>query len=186
MDVGLERAGVDVDAGGYIVVNDRLETSAPGVWALGECAGSPQFTHVSVDDFRVVRDNLAGRAHSTRGRLVPYCLFTDPPVAHVGLTEVEAQERGVAVRVATLPMTNVLRTETTGDSRGFMKVLVDARRENILGFTMFGADAPEVMAVVQTAMLARLPYIAMREAIFAHPTTAEGLNQLFARVGAPS
>ncbi len=181
--IGLDAAGVDADAGGYIVVNDRLETSAPGVWALGECAGSPQFTHVSYDDFRVVRDNLAGKPHSTRDRLVPFCLFTDPELARVGLTEADARQRGVAVRVATLPMSNVLRTETTGETRGFMKTLVDAQRDDIVGFTMLGADAAEVVAVVQTAMLARLPYPALRDAIFAHPTMAEGLNQLFGRVG---
>jgi pyruvate/2-oxoglutarate dehydrogenase complex dihydrolipoamide dehydrogenase (E3) component len=181
--IGLDVAGVELDSRGYVKVNDRLETSAPGVWALGECAGSPQFTHVSYDDFRVVRDNLAGKSHSTRGRLIPFCLFTDPELARVGLNETEARKRGIAVRVATLPMANVLRTETTDETRGFMKVLVDAQRDEILGFTMFGVDAGEVMAVVQTAMLAGLPHTTLRDAIFAHPTMAEGLNQLFARVG---
>jgi pyruvate/2-oxoglutarate dehydrogenase complex dihydrolipoamide dehydrogenase (E3) component len=179
------KAGVELDARGYIRVNDRLETSAPDVWATGECAGSPQFTHVAFDDFRVVRDNLAGRSRSTRGRLIPFCLFTDPPLARVGLNELEARTRGVAVRVATLPMQNVLRTETTDETRGFMKVLVGAegaQRDQILGFTMFGAEAGEVMAVVQTAILGGLPYTALRDAIYAHPTMAEGLNALFARV----
>src|SRR5215471_8739490 len=131
--IGLEIAGVEVGAGGYIVVNDRLETTAPGVWALGECAGSPQFTHVSFDDYRVVRDNLAGKPHSTRDRLVPFCLFTDPELARVGLTESDARRRGIRVRVATLPMSNVLRTETTDQTRGFMKGLVDAQGDNVLG-----------------------------------------------------
>jgi pyruvate/2-oxoglutarate dehydrogenase complex dihydrolipoamide dehydrogenase (E3) component len=180
--LGLEAAGVAVGAGGYITVNDRLETSAPGVWALGECAGSPQFTHVAYDDYRVVRDNLAGKPHSTRDRLVPFCLFTDPELARVGLTEREARQRGLGVRVATLPMTNVLRTETTGDTRGFMKALVAADRDDVVGFTMLGAEASEVVAVVQTAMLARLPHTVLRDALFAHPTMSEGLNQLFARV----
>ena len=183
-DLGLELAGVDLDSRGYIAVNDRLETSAPGVWALGECAGSPQFTHVSFDDFRVVRDNLAGKAHSTRNRLVPFCLFTDPQLARVGLNETEARERNVAVRVATLPVANILRTETTGETRGFMKALVGAQRDDTLGFTMFGADAAEVVAVVQTAMLAGVPSTTLRDAIFAHPTMAEGLNQLFSGVDA--
>jgi pyruvate/2-oxoglutarate dehydrogenase complex dihydrolipoamide dehydrogenase (E3) component len=180
--IGLDVTGVDVDAQGYIVVNDRLETTAAGIWALGECAGSPQFTHVSFDDFRVVRDNLAGKSRSTRDRLVPFCLYTDPPLARVGMNETEARERGIAVRVATLPMTNIVRTETTDETRGFMKVLVAAQRDDILGFTMFGADAGEVIAAVQTAMLGGMPYTTLRDAILAHPTMAEGLNSLFARI----
>ncbi|MCU1276470.1 MAG: Dihydrolipoyl dehydrogenase [bacterium] len=180
--IGLDAAGVELDARGYVAVNERLETSAPEVWAIGECAGSPQFTHVSEDDFRVIRDNLAGKPRTTRGRLVPFCLFTDPPLARVGLNEVEARRRGVKTRVATLPVAEILRTRTTGETRGFLKALVDAQRDDILGFTMFGADAGEVMAVVQTAMMAGLPFTSLREAILTHPTMAEGLNALFGRV----
>ena len=180
--IGLDVAGVDLDARGYIAVNERLETSAPEVWAIGECAGSPQFTHISSDDFRVIRDNLAGKHRTTRGRLVPFCVFTDPPLARVGLNEVEARRSGVPVRVAMLPVEEILRTRTTGETRGFMKALVDARRDDILGFTMFGAEAGEVMAVVQTAMMAGLPYSTLRDAIFTHPTMAEGLNDLFGNV----
>jgi pyruvate/2-oxoglutarate dehydrogenase complex dihydrolipoamide dehydrogenase (E3) component len=180
--VGLDVAGVDLDARGYIAVNERLETSAPDVWAIGECAGSPQFTHASVDDFRVIRDNLDGGDRTTRGRLVPFCVFTDPPLARVGLNEVEARRRGAAVRVATLPVRDILRTRTTGETRGFMKALVGAQRDDILGFTMFGADAGEVMAVVQTAMLAGIPFTTLREAILTHPTMAEGLGALFDRI----
>src|SRR5262245_12614421 len=121
--IGLDVADVELDARGYVKVNDRLETTAPDVWAIGECAGSPQFTHVSEDDFRVIRDNLAGGNHSTRNRLIPYCLFTDPPLARVGLSEGEARRRGIAVRVAKLPMSAVLRAQTTGETVGFMKVL---------------------------------------------------------------
>ena len=124
-DRARDEAGVELDDRGYIQVNDRLETSAPDVWAIGESAGSPQFTHVSVDDFRIIRDNLAGGNRSTRDRLVPYCLFTDPPLAHVGLSESEAQARGIPVRVARLPMSAVLRTEATDEKQGFMKALVD-------------------------------------------------------------
>ena len=182
--IGLDVAGVNLDARGYIAVNERLETSAPGVWALGECAGSPQFTHVSFDDYRIIRDNLAGKHRSTSDRLVPFCLYTDPPLARVGLNETEARKRGIAVRVATLPMANVLRTETTDETRGFMKALVGAGSDEIVGFTMFGADAGEVMAVVQTAMLARLPYSTLRDAVLAHPTMAEGLIPLFTRIAA--
>ena len=180
--IGLDTAGVRLDGRGYVQVNDRLETSAPDVWAIGECAGSPQFTHVSEDDFRVIRDNLAGGSRTTRDRLIPFCLFTDPPLARVGLSEAEARSRGVAVRVAKLPMGAVLRTRTTGETRGFMKALLDARTDRILGFTMFGPEAGEVMAVVQTAMLAGMPYTGLGDAILAHPTMAEGLNALFSEV----
>jgi len=180
--IGLETLGVQLDERGYIRVNDRLETGVPGVWAVGECAGSPQFTHVSEDDFRVIRDNLAGKIRTTRDRLIPFCLFTDPQLARVGLNEVEARRHGVAVRVAKLPMAAVLRTRTTGETRGFMKTLIDERTDRVLGFTMFGPEAGEVMAVVQTAMLAGMPYTGLRDAIFTHPTMAEGLNSLFAAV----
>jgi pyruvate/2-oxoglutarate dehydrogenase complex dihydrolipoamide dehydrogenase (E3) component len=184
--IGLEALGVKLDERGYVQVNDRLETSAPGVWAIGECAGSPQFTHVSEDDFAVIRDNLAGTTRTTRDRLIPFCLFTDPQLAHVGLNESEARRRGVRVRVAKLPMAAVLRAWTTGETRGFTKALLDARSDRILGFTMFGPEAGEVMAVVQTAMLAGMPYTGLREAILAHPTMAEGLRALFSEVPLPS
>ena len=182
--IGLEVAGVALDPHGYVAVNDRLETSAPGVWAVGECAGSPQFTHVSEDDFHIVRDNLAGGDRTTRNRLVPYCMFTDPPLARVGLSEAEARHQGVAVRVAKLPIAAVLRTRTTSETRGFMKALVAADGDRILGFAMLGAEAGEVMAVVQTAMLAGMPYTGLRDAILAHPTMAEGLGGLFSNVPA--
>ena len=182
--IGLELAGVALDARGYIAVNDRLETSAPDVWAVGECAGSPQFTHVSEDDFRIIRDNLVGGDRTTRNRLVPYCMFTDPPLARVGLSEAEARHQGIAVRVAKLPIVAVLRTRTTSETRGFMKALVAADGDRILGFAMIGADAGEVMAVVQTAMLAGMPYTGLRDAILAHPTMAEGLGGLFSNVPA--
>jgi pyruvate/2-oxoglutarate dehydrogenase complex dihydrolipoamide dehydrogenase (E3) component len=180
--IGLERTGVELDARGYIRVNDRLETTAPDVWALGECAGSPQFTHVSVDDFRIIAENQAGANRSTRDRLVPYCMFTDPPLAHVGLSERDAQRMGIAVRIATLPMEAVLRTHTTGETSGFMKILINASDDRILGFTMIGSEAGEVMAVVQTAMLAELPYPRLRDAVIAHLTIAEGLGFLLVNV----
>jgi len=180
--IGLEETGVELDADGYIRVNERLETSAPNVWAIGECAGSPQFTHVSIDDFRIIRDNLAGADRSTRGRLVPYCMFTEPPLARVGLSEREARQQGIVTRVGRLPMSGVRRTATTGETQGFMKVLVGRNDDRILGFTMIGAEAGEVMAVVQTAMLADLPYPRLRDAILAHPTMAEGLGDLFSDV----
>ena len=180
--IGLELAGVALDPRGFVAVNDRLETSASAVWAVGECAGSPQFTHVSFDDFRVIRDNLAGGHRSTRDRLVPYCMFTDPPLARVGVGEEEARRRGIAFRVAKLPIVAVLRSRTISETRGFMKALVEAHGERILGFTMLGAEAGEVMGVVQTAMLAGMPYTGLRDAIIAHPTMAEGLVALFSNV----
>jgi pyruvate/2-oxoglutarate dehydrogenase complex dihydrolipoamide dehydrogenase (E3) component len=183
--IGLDRAGVELDPRGYVRVNERLETSAPAIWAMGECAGSPQFTHVGFDDFRVVRDNLAGGRRTTRDRVIPYCVFIDPELGRVGLSETEAKQKGVAVRVVTLPMTSVLRARTLGETRGFMKVLLDMDSDRILGFTMLGPGAGEVIGVVQTAMLAGLPYTALRDAIFTHPTMAEGLNVLFANA-APS
>jgi pyruvate/2-oxoglutarate dehydrogenase complex dihydrolipoamide dehydrogenase (E3) component len=185
--IGLELAGVKLDARGYIAVDEKLATSAPGVWALGECAGSPQYTHVAFDDFRVVFASVFGiHERTTRDRLVPFCLFTDPELARVGLSETEARRRQLPVRVARLPVANVLRTETTLETRGLMKALVDARSDQILGFTMFGAEAGEVMSIVQTAMLASLPYTGLRDAIFAHPTMAEGLNVLFRQPLEPS
>jgi pyruvate/2-oxoglutarate dehydrogenase complex dihydrolipoamide dehydrogenase (E3) component len=172
-DIGLEQAGIELNGRGFIRVTERLETTASGVWAIGECAGSPQFTHVSVDDFRIVRDNMAGGNRRTDDRLVPYVMFTDPPLARVGLSEGEAQRQGIAVRIATLPMSNVLRTEATEETEGFMKVL---------GFTMIGSEAGEVMAAVQTAMLAGLPYSKLRDAVIVHLTIAEGLGPLFGNV----
>jgi pyruvate/2-oxoglutarate dehydrogenase complex dihydrolipoamide dehydrogenase (E3) component len=158
-----------------------LETTAPDIWAIGECAGSPQFTHASVDDFRVIRDNLAGGNRSTRDRLVPYCMFTDPPLAHIGLSESEAQRQSISVRVGKLPMSAVLRTEATDEKQGFMKVLV-GDDDRILGFTMIGSEAGEVLAAAQTAMLAKLPYPVLRDAVITHLTFAEGLGLLLANV----
>ncbi len=173
------RARVELDARGYIRVNDRLQTSAPDVWATGECAGSPQFTHVGEDDFRVVLDHLSGGGtRTTRGRLIPYCLFTDPELAHVGMTETEAKAGHVSYRVARIPMAMVLRSRTLSQTRGFVKALIGSD-DRILGFTAFGAEASEMMAVVQTAMLGKMPYTTLRDAIFTHPTAAEGLVALF-------
>jgi pyruvate/2-oxoglutarate dehydrogenase complex dihydrolipoamide dehydrogenase (E3) component len=180
--IGLEDAGVELDGRGYIRVNDRLETSAPGVWAVGECAGSPQFTHISEDDFRIVRDNLAGGNRSTRDRLVPYSMFTDPPLARVGLSESEAERQGIIVRVAKLPMDAVLAAQATDQRQGFMKALVGDSHDRILGFTMIGTAAGEVMAALQVAMLGGLSYSILADADFAHPTMAEGLGPLFSSV----
>jgi pyruvate/2-oxoglutarate dehydrogenase complex dihydrolipoamide dehydrogenase (E3) component len=176
--IGLDRAGVALTENGYIAVDEHLTTTAAGVWAMGECAGSPQFTHVAFDDFRVVHDNLNGGTSTTRDRLVPYCMFTDPELARVGWNESEARRRGVGYRLLTQPMAAVLRTRTLSEPRGFMKMLIAEDSDEILGFTVFGAEASELLAAVQTAMIARMPYTALRSAIYAHPTAAEGLTFL--------
>jgi pyruvate/2-oxoglutarate dehydrogenase complex dihydrolipoamide dehydrogenase (E3) component len=180
--IGADIAGVELDSRGYVKVNERLETTAPGVWAMGDCAGSPQFTHVAFDDFRIVRDNLNGGNRTTRNRLVPFRMFTDPELARVGLNESEATARGIAYRTARMPMAAVLRTRTLSEPRGFMKMLIDQGSDRILGFTVFGTEASELMATVQTAMIGDLSYTALRDALFTHPTAAEGLTLLLANV----
>jgi pyruvate/2-oxoglutarate dehydrogenase complex dihydrolipoamide dehydrogenase (E3) component len=181
-DIGLELAGVELTDRGYVKVNERLETTAPGVWAAGDCAGSPHFTHISENDFHIVHDNILGGRRVTTGRQVPFCMFTDPEFARIGLSETEARERGIAYRLAKVPMAVVFRAKTLSETRGFLKVLIDAKSDRILGFTGFGWDAGEIMAVVQVAIIAGLPYTALRDAIFAHPTMAEGLIPLLANV----
>jgi pyruvate/2-oxoglutarate dehydrogenase complex dihydrolipoamide dehydrogenase (E3) component len=185
-NIGLELAGIQVTDRGYIKVNERLETTAPGVWAIGEAAGSPQFTHVSVDDFRVVRDNLTGGNHVTTSRLIPYTLFTDPELARVGLTEKEAKAQGITYRLFKIPMERVLRARTLSETRGFLKALVEVNGDRILGFTALAVDGGEIMASVQAAMIAGLPYTALRDAIWAHPTLVEGLGPLFSSAPLPS
>jgi pyruvate/2-oxoglutarate dehydrogenase complex dihydrolipoamide dehydrogenase (E3) component len=182
-EVGLDLTGVQLDAHGYIKVNDRLLTTAENIWAMGDCAGSPQFTHVALDDFFIVQDNLSGGNRTKKGRLIPFCMFTDPELARVGRNEAEARRDGIEYRVVKLPMTSVLRTRTVSEPRGFMKILIAKDSDEILGFTAFGFEASELMAAVQTAMVGHLPYTILREAIFAHPTMSEGLNQLL--VGVP-
>lgn len=180
--LGADLAGVELDSRGYIKVNERLETTAPGVWAMGDCAGSPQFTHVAFDDFRIVRDNLAGGSRTTSNRLIPFCMFTDPELARVGLNETEATARHIAYRIVQMPMAAVLRTRTLSEPRGFMKMLLAQESDNILGFTAFGVEASELMATVQTAMLGNLPYTVLKDALFTHPTAAEGLTLLLANM----
>jgi pyruvate/2-oxoglutarate dehydrogenase complex dihydrolipoamide dehydrogenase (E3) component len=181
-DIGLDKAGVELDARGFIRVNERLQTSAPGVWAIGESAGSPQFTHISVDDFRIVADNMAGGARTTKNRQIPYVMFTDPPLARVGLSEAEARRQGLPVRVGRLPTEKVLRTEATDEKQGFMKAIVSVSDDRILGFAMIGSEAGEVLATVQTAMMAELPYTKLRDAVISHLTMAEGLGPLFQNI----
>ena len=178
-DIGLELTGVEVTERGYIKVNERLETTAPGIWAVGEVAGSPQFTHISEDDFRVVRDNILGGHRVTTGRQVPFCLFTDPELARVGMTEKEAKAKGIAYRLFKIPMTSMLRARSLMETQGFLKCLVERDSDHILGFVAFGVGAGEIMACVQIAMLGGMPYTSLREAILTHPTIPEGLISLF-------
>ena len=168
--IGLDLAGVELTERGYIKVNERLETTAADVWAVGECAGSPQFTHIAFDDFRIIRDNLAGGNRVTTGRQVPFCLFTDPELARIGLNETEARASGTPYRLAKIPMAADLRTRTLSETRGFMKALIDTTSDRILGFTVFGVDGGEIMGAVQIAMLAGLPYTGLRDAVLTHPT----------------
>ncbi|RBQ07830.1 dihydrolipoyl dehydrogenase family protein [Pedobacter miscanthi] len=180
--INLELAGVEVTSSGYIKVNERLETTAAGVWAAGECAGSPHFTHISENDFHVVADNLLGGNSITTGRQVPFCMFTDPELARIGLSEKEARKQDIPYRLAKIPFSAILRAKTISETQGFMKALVDTKSDRILGFTAFGADAGAVMAPVQVAMLAGLSYTLLRDMIFPHPTMAEGLITLFSSV----
>jgi pyruvate/2-oxoglutarate dehydrogenase complex dihydrolipoamide dehydrogenase (E3) component len=177
--LGLELTGVELTDRGYIKVNERLQTTAPGVWAIGEVAGSPQFTHISIDDFRVVHANLTGGNRVTTGRQVPYCLFTDPELARIGLSETEATAQGIAYRLFKVPMETNLRARTLSETRGFVKALVEGDSDRILGFTAFGVGAGEILAAVQIAMIAGLPYTALRDAVLTHPTLVEGLISLF-------
>ncbi|HEX3799706.1 MAG TPA: FAD-dependent oxidoreductase [Verrucomicrobiae bacterium] len=177
--IGLESAGVELTDRGYVKVNERLETTAPGVWAVGDCAGSPHFTHIAFDDFRIVRDNLAGGKRVTTGRQVPFCMFTDPELARIGFAETDAKQGGIDYRLFKIPMTSVLRTRTLSETRGFMKALIDSKSDRILGFTAFGFGAGEIMGTVQMAMIAQLPYTVVRDAVITHPTLTEGLVALF-------
>ena len=152
------------------------------VWAVGDCAGSPHFTHIAFDDFRIVRDNITGGHKVTTGRQVPFCMFTDPEFARIGLSETEAKAQGVEYRLAKIPMVAILRTRTLSETRGFMKALIDTKSDRILGFTAFGVEAGEVIASVQVAMLAGVSYTTLRDAILTHPTMLEGLIPLFSAV----
>ena len=181
--LALPAAGVAVDEHGFITVNERLETNVPGICAVGDVKGGPAFTHISYDDYRILKANLlhGGRA-TTTNRLVPYTVFTDPQLARVGLSENEARAQGRAVRVARMPMSRVARALEVDEPRGLMKAVVEAHGDQILGFTVLGLEGGEVMAMVQLAMMGRLPFTALRDAVFAHPTLAESLNNLFAGI----
>ena len=184
--LGLDAAGVATDARGYVQVNDRLETNVPGVYALGDVNGGPAFTHVSYDDFRVIRTNLIdGGNAGVEGRVVPYTVFTDPQLGRIGLNERDARKAGRAYRVARMPMSQVARALETDESRGVMKALVDPESGHILGAAVLGIEGGELMALFQLAMMGDLPYDRLRDAVFAHPTLAESLNNLFSSLEDP-
>jgi pyruvate/2-oxoglutarate dehydrogenase complex dihydrolipoamide dehydrogenase (E3) component len=175
-----EAAGVRTDERGFIPVDERLETNVPGIYALGDVTGGPAFTHISYDDYRILRTNLIEGGHATTtGRLVPYTVFIDPQLGRVGLTEQEARAGGRDIRVAKLPMDHVARALEVEETRGFMKAIVDAGTDQILGVAILGIEGGEIMSALQIAMMGKLPYTALRDAIFAHPTLCESLNNLF-------
>ena len=178
--LNLEEAGIHTSEYGFIQVNDRLETTAEGVYALGDIKGGPAFTHISYDDFRIIRSNfIEKKPASTRGRQVPYAVFIDPQLGRVGLTEKEARAEGRNIRVAKLPMTHVARALEVDETRGFMKAIVDAETNQILGAAILGIEGGEIMSALEIAMMGKLPYTALRDGTFAHPTLAESLNNLF-------
>jgi len=178
--LNLNAAGIVTDERGYITVNDKLETGVPGVYAVGDVNGGPAFTHISYDDYRVLKSNLLeGGNRTVAGRLLPYCVFIDPQLGRVGLSEREARAQGKKVRIARLPMTSVARAMETGRSRGFMKALVDPQTDEILGAAILGDNGGEVMSMIQIAMMGKLKYSALQSAVLAHPLLAESLNNLF-------
>ncbi|MDP9485187.1 MAG: mercuric reductase [Actinomycetota bacterium] len=183
--LNLEAAGVETDKRGFVEVNERLETNVPGVYALGDAKGGPAFTHVSYDDYRVIEANLLNGEDATiTDRLVPYTVFIDPQLGRVGLSEAEAREQGRDVRVASMPMSYVPRALEVDESRGMMKAVVDGETGEIMGCAILGIEGGEIMAMIQIAMMGKLPYTALRDGVFAHPTLAESLNSLFATVDA--
>lgn len=182
-ELQLEAAGIEKNSRGYIQVNEILQTSQKHIYAIGDVNGGPEFTHISYDDYRILRDNLLNHgSRTTKGRLVPYTIYTDPQLGRVGMTEEEAKRLGVPHKVTKLPMTYVARAIETGEMRGFMKAVVHAETQQILGCAVLGAEGGEIMSMIEIAMMSKLPYSALGEAIFAHPTFAEALNNLFAKI----
>jgi pyruvate/2-oxoglutarate dehydrogenase complex dihydrolipoamide dehydrogenase (E3) component len=178
--LNLPAAGIQMNEHGFIQVNDRLETTADGVYALGDIKGGPAFTHISYDDFRIIRANLLEKkTASIANRLVPYTLFIDPQLGRVGLTETEARAQSRNIRIANLPMTSVARALEVDETRGFMKAIVDGDTNQILGAAILGIEGGEVMSALEIAMMGKLPYTSLRDGVFAHPTLAESLNNLF-------
>jgi pyruvate/2-oxoglutarate dehydrogenase complex dihydrolipoamide dehydrogenase (E3) component len=178
--LNVKAAGIETDARGYIKTNAQLETNVSGVYALGDIKGGPAFTHISYDDYRIIRSNVLKGGHaSIAGRLIPYTVFIDPQLGRVGITEAEAQSNGMDIEIAKMPMSRVARALEVDESRGFMKAVIDAKTQQILGAAVLGIEGGELMSMIQLAMMGRVPYTALRDGIFAHPTLAESLNNLF-------
>ena len=178
--LNLKSAGVETTDKGYIIANEKLETNVPGIFSLGDVKGGPQFTHISYDDFRIIRSNLLeGENASTAGRLGPYVVFIDPQLVRIGMTEKEVEKAGYNYKVAKIPMSHVARALETDETNGFMKAIVDIDTKQILGGAILGVEGGEVMSVLQVAMMGKLPYTVLKEGIFAHPTFSESLNNLF-------
>lgn len=181
--LNLSAAGVEAQPSGLIPVNERLETNVPGVYAIGDVNGGPPFTHISYDDFRILRENfLNGGNATTTGRLVPYAVFIDPQLARVGISETEAKSKGINFQVAKMPMSHVARALEVDETRGFLKAIVDRETRQILGCTVFGIEGGELMSMLEIAIMGRVPYTTLRDGIFAHPTLAEAFNNLFAKL----
>jgi pyruvate/2-oxoglutarate dehydrogenase complex dihydrolipoamide dehydrogenase (E3) component len=179
----LDAAGIETDGRGFIKTNDRLQTSVAGIYAIGDVKGGPAFTHISYDDFRIIRANLLEGGNATiKDRLVPYTMFIDPQLGRIGLSEQEARDQGRDVLIAKIPMSYVARAIEMGETRGFMKAVIDAETNRVLGCAILGIEGGEIMAMIEIAMMGNLPYTALRDAVFAHPTLAESLNTLFSTV----
>jgi pyruvate/2-oxoglutarate dehydrogenase complex dihydrolipoamide dehydrogenase (E3) component len=181
--LNLDAAGIQVDKRGFIQVNERLETNVPGIYALGDIKGGPAFTHISYDDFRIIRTNLLEKGSvSIRERLLPYTVFIDPQLGRIGLSETDARAQGRNIKVAKMPMNYVARALEMDESRGFMKAVVDADTGQILGGAVLGIEGGEIMAILEVAMIGKVPYSVLRDGVFAHPTLAESLNNLFSTI----
>lgn len=181
--IALDKTGIELDEEGFIKVNNKLETTAPGIYALGDANGGPAFTHIAYNDYTIVYRNLfEGTDYSTNDRPVPYCMFTDPQLGRVGITEKQAREKGLNIKIATLPMKHVARAIETGETRGMMKAVVNADTKEVLGVAILGEEGGEIMSVMQMAMEGGITYDRIRYCVFAHPTYSESLNNLFMKL----
>ncbi|MFN7094085.1 MAG: FAD-dependent oxidoreductase, partial [Burkholderiales bacterium] len=180
-DLELAHAGVNVDERGFVKVDEYLQTNVPHIWAVGDVKGGAQFTHLSFDDYRILKHNLAhpDNKRSITARQIPYTVFIDPELGRIGLNETQAEKLGLAVKTVQLPVAAIPRAKTLGLTQGLIKVCIDLKTDQILGASVLCENGGEIMGAVQIAMLGKLPYMALRDAMFAHPTLIEGFNQVF-------